>query len=381
MQDTHRPLAHRLLKFAWKRLPALAVVAMIGLILVMTGAVRQKAERVALEQATAAKAAAPRVGVVTLTLEPRTVRDRITLPAEIEAWESLDVKAEVSGTVQEVLAPEGTHVEAGQTIVRMDSSDYANSLASARAAHDLASKQLERTRNLFKQEIAPRSELDRAEAALDQARAALDMAELNMARTEVRSPIAGVVDRLDARLGRYVAAKDPVARVLQMDRVKAVVGIPESDVEAVRTVLEVALTIEALGGETVFARKHFMARSPGNLARLYRLELEVPNPRGRILPGMFARAAIIKSVAPGSVSVPLYAVVTRGAGKHFVFVVDGDVARRREVSTGILEGWSIQITSGLAPGDRVIVVGQRSVADGQAVDVIENVSDPASLLR
>jgi multidrug efflux pump subunit AcrA (membrane-fusion protein) len=89
------------------------VVGLVGLIILMAGAVRQKAGRVALDQATATRAAAPSVGVVTLTLEPRTVRDRITLPAEIEAWESLDVKAEVSGTVQEVLAPEGTRVEAG----------------------------------------------------------------------------------------------------------------------------------------------------------------------------------------------------------------------------------------------------------------------------
>ena len=95
---------------------------------------------------------------------------------------------------------------------------------------------------------------------------------------------------------------------------------------------------------------------------------------------MFARVNIVKKEVKDSMSVPLYSVITRGNGQ-FVFIEKGGKAHARMVETGILEGWRIQVTKGLARGDHVIVVGHRSVDEGQEVNVVRTVSDPEGLFK
>ena len=126
---------------------------------------------------------------------------------------------------------------------------------------------------------------------------------------------------------------------------------PESDVPTVRNIETVELTVQALGNLKINGKKHVLAASPENVARLYKLELAVANPDGMLLPGMFVRADIVRKVATDSLSVPLYTVITRNQ-EQFVYVEKDGLAERRPVQLGILEDWKVQIVKGLAPGDR-----------------------------
>jgi membrane fusion protein (multidrug efflux system) len=89
---------------------------------------------------------------------------------------------------------------------------------------------------------------------------------------------------------------------------------------------------------------------------------------------------IVKQKVDDGLAVPLYAVVTRN-DKHHVYVVNDEMAHTREVALGFQEGWRIEVKSGLKAGERVIVVGQRSVNDGQRVKVVRSVDDPTELTR
>ncbi|PLX53028.1 MAG: hypothetical protein C0612_00100 [Desulfobulbaceae bacterium] len=171
-----------------------------------------------------------------------------------------------------------------------------------------------------------------------------------------------------------------MATVLDIDRVKVIVGIPETDVDAVRKIDRFEVMIEALHEKKISGSKNFLAVAPESQAQVYRLELEVGNKSGEILPGMFARVEIIKNEFPEALTIPLYAVISRD-NKHFVFLEEGNVAKLQEVSLGILDGWQIQITEGLAPGQRVIVVGQRSVDADQKLNVVKKVTHPAEITR
>lgn len=157
-------------------------------------------------------------------------------------------------------------------------------------------------------------------------------------------------------------------------------GVPESDVAAIFDLEEADVIIEALGKRRVKGKKVFLSRQPRSLARLFDLELRVPNPDGRILPGMFARVELVKQVFEQALAVPLYAVITQG-DERFVFVEEGGRAERRSVRLGVLVGWEVQISSGLKPGEKVIVVGHRLVDDGQPVEVIKSVSNPSEILK
>jgi len=283
-----------LLRRLWGALPALSVVLLVVVVVGLLGRIGAEKERLQKEKLAEMKGERPPVNVVLLAASPGPIRDRLTLPAVVEAWVELPVLAEVEGKVVSLPVREGAFVSKGDIIARIDNRDYENALASLRASTELAEKTLERMKNLFAEEIVPRSRLDEAQASADTLRAELMNAELRLERTDIKAPISGTVNRLDAEDGLFLKLHDPVAVILETGRVKVTVGIPESDVDAVRNIETFELVVDALGGKRFTGRKHFLASAPESLAHLYRLEIEVKNPRGELLPGMFATVEIIK---------------------------------------------------------------------------------------
>ena len=263
---------------------------------------------------------------------------------------------------------------------RLDDRDYRTRLARIQANYRLAKADYERFGTLVKKKVTPVSELDRVEAQLKDLTSQLSEAKLALERTTITSPISGRVNEIKAKVGELLAVGQPVAQVLQFDQVKVTVGVPESDVATVFDLQEADVVIDALDGLRVKGKKIFLSRQPRSLARLYDLELIIPNTDGRILPGMFARVELVKDVFEQSLAVPLYAIITQG-DERFVFVERDGRAEKRKVELGVLVGWEVQVTAGLKPGERVIVVGHRFLDDGQPVKVIKNVSHPSEILE
>jgi len=361
-------------------LPLLVLLILIVLALGLGSRVNNEKSRLLEEKSDAVVQERPPVNVVVQEMAPALLRDRLNLPGMVEPWESLNILAEVRGMVEEVLVEEGDHVKQGDLIARLDTSDYENTINSTRASYNLALTNLKRFSGLHEQEIIAQAEYDSIKAEVASLEAHLAIAEMQLKRCYIRSSISGIVNVLPAQNGLYLAVGDPVATVLDIDRVKVIVGIPETDVDAVRKIDRFEVIIEALNKKKISGSKNFLAVAPESQAQVYRLELEVGNKSGEILPGMFARVEIIKNEFPEALTIPLYAVISRD-NKHFVFLEEGNVAKLQEVSLGILDGWQIQITEGLAPGQRVIVVGQRSVDADQKLNVVKKVTHPAEITR
>ena len=361
-------------------LPLLLLLVLILFVIGLGAGVRNEKNRLQEEKSNAVIQERPPVNVVVQEMVPVLLRDRLNLPGIVEPWESLNILAEVRGKVAEVLVEEGDHVEQGDLIARLDPSDYENTRNSTRAAYTLALTNLKRLSDLHNQAIIAQSEYDAVKAEVESLEADLAIAELQLKRCYIRSSISGIVNELPAKKGLYLAVGDPVAKVLDIERVKITIGIPETDVDAVRRIDRFEVIIEALDNKKITAAKYFLAVAPSSQAQVYRLELEVANKSGDILPGMFARVEIIKQEFSEALAIPLYAVISRD-NKHLVFLEQDNVAKLQEVELGILDGWQIQITEGLAPGQRVIVVGQRSVDTDQKVNVVKKVTNPAEIIR
>jgi len=370
----------RILRFLWGIIPWLMVLLIVVFIVIMAGRIREKSARIEEAKKAAIKKEVEPVQVITLTLKPQRLVDKIDLPAEVEPYENLWVKTEVAGQVVKVLVKEGQTVKKGQVLLKLDDRDYRARLAQIEANHKLAKVKYDRTAALVKKGVAAATELDEIEARRKDLAARRKEARLALSRTRITSPISGRLNEIKAEKGDYVAVGDPVAQVLQFDYVKVTVGVPESDVAAIFDLEEAEVVIEALDKLRVKGEKVFLSRQPRTLARLYNLELRVPNPDGRILPGMFARVELVKHVFDDALAIPLYAVISQ-SDDHFVYIEKEGRAERRSVKLGTLVGWEVQVTSGLAPGDRVIVVGHRFLDHGQMVKVIQNVSDTREIMK
>lgn len=369
----------KILRFLWGIFPWLIVGLILGLIVILGGRIIEEQGRLAEAKKAAMKKEVPAVRVITLTLKPERLEDKISLPAEIEPLEDLWVKAEVRGQVVSIPAKEGLLVKKGQLLVRLDDRDYRSRLARIEANYRLARQDSERMAVLVKENIAAESKLEEIEARLEDLSAQRSEAQLALDRTSITAPISGRLNEIKAKKGDLLDVNQKVAQILQFKKVKVMVGVPESDVAAVFDLNEAEVMIEALGNRKVKGRKIFLSRQPRTLARLYDLELIVPNPDGRILPGMFAQVELIKKVFDQALAVPLYAVITQG-DERFVYVEKDGQAEKRSIKLGVLVGWQVHVEAGLNPGERVIVVGHRFLDAGQAVKVIKNVSHPSEIL-
>jgi membrane fusion protein (multidrug efflux system) len=160
---------------------------------------------------------------------------------------------------------------------------------------------------------------------------------------------------------------------------KGVIGVPESDVTAIRELKNVDLTVQALNDRIITGKKHFLSPSPESAARLYNLELEIDNSGGEVLAGMFVRADIVKKQIDETLAVPFYSVISRN-DEQYVFIEEEGVAKKRKVSLGIMEKWMVQITAGLNPGDSLLIEGHRDVEDNQNVKIIKTLTNPPELI-
>lgn len=384
MKNNHRspsehPKRSGLLFFIWNNVPRLALIIFVVVIFFLFGTIGEKKAKLEAAKKEEHVEQKKLVNAILLQLQPRTIYDVINLPGTIEPWSKLQLLAKVKGAIVEVLVEEGDSVQAGDVLARIEDDDYRIALDAARAAYTLAKSEFTRNQAMLKKRVIPSASLEISETALLKAKTDLEKAELELSRCIITAPIACVVKRIDAKVGAFLSVGDPLAQLLQLDQVKGVVGIPESDVAAVRKVKQVDITISALKNKHFTAKAHYFTPAPETTAYLYRFELALDNPEHQILPGMFLRANIIKEQVDNAIMVPLYAIISR-SDKQFVYVVDGEKVRRQPVELGIIEGWQIQVTKGLAAGDAIVIEGHRDVEDGQQVHIVKVITDPAERL-
>ncbi len=372
-------LIQRVLQKIPARLPLLFLLALIAVIVTLSGTIKAEKTRLLAEKKEAITKDRPPANVVLLKVSPATMLDRINLPGIIEPWEKLKVMSKLHGTVVDVMVKEGDKVEQGQVIAHLDPADFRIARDSAKASFELATADQQRLATLFNQGIISQSEIEKRDAQVKTSKAVLENAELMLSRCAITAPIHGVIRRMDAKEGLLLNISDPVAEILQIDKVKAVIGIPESDVALARDITEVSITVQALNNKKVVGQTHYLASSPENGARLYRLELAIDNADNTILPGMFFRAEIIKKIYKDTIAVPLYTVIKR-QDQQFVFVEENGIATQLPVKLGIIEDWQVQIISGLSLGSRVVIEGHRDIDQGHKLNIVKVINDPREAL-
>jgi membrane fusion protein (multidrug efflux system) len=370
----------RLLRMVWGIIPWLMVALLVGMIFVINDLIKEKSDELEKTKQAAGAKKISAVKVITLTLVPRKLEDKINLPGYIEPNENLWIKAEVPGQVVRVLVKEGAIAKKGQILVELDQRDYMSRLSRIEANYQLAKLEYDRISTLDKKKITAANRLDEIEARLKDVTAQRDEARLALSRTRITAPIGGVINDIQAKLGSFIGVGDPVVQLLQTSSVKVAVGIPESDVTSFFDLEEAPVVITALDQRQVTGKKVFLSRQPRTLARLFDLELSMPNPDGHILPGMFARVELVKKVYPNALIIPLYAVISQG-DERFVYIEEYGLAKKRTVELGILVGWQVQVVSGLKAADKVIVVGHRFLNEDQSLEVIKNVTDAQEIIK
>ncbi|MBF0101352.1 MAG: efflux RND transporter periplasmic adaptor subunit [Desulfobacterales bacterium] len=378
--ENHPSTIGRGIIWIWRLLPSVLVISMITVIIVLSGKIKSKAELIKTEKESQISKEVQVINVETLKLYPVKLKDTITFPGIVQAWVALDLLSEVNGTVVEKRVIEGRPVQKNEMLVQIDARDYENAYNSAKAAYDAANASLLRIQQLYKDQFSTRSQLDEILAQVENYRAQMDTAKLNVERCRVKAPIDGIVNHMFVEEGQLVNMSTKLMEILQIDKIKVKVGIPESDVDDVRRLDTFQVTIDALSQKVFTGKKYFLSKTADTMARLYDLVLVIDNSDHLILPDMFARVEIVKKQIPDAIAVPIYSVISIDQ-RHIVYVEKDKKASLVPVSLGIQEkGW-IQIKQGLNSGDHLIMTGNRFLAQDQPVNVIRSESQEKFVIQ
>lgn len=266
---------------------------------------------------------------------------------------------------------EGASVRRGQLLAQLKQSDFLAASNSAAAQAELDLTQFQRTAKLLQDGAASQQEYDRALAAKRASEAALELRRQEWMDSQIVAPFTGTILKREVNAGETVGAGQPVLTMADLSVVEVDVGVPERLVGRLAVGREVALTISALGNEAFRGDVREVGVAAREGSRLFRVVVTVPNPDGRIRPGMAASVMLGEEAVPRSgVLVRLSALVGRGDRQLAVFVVTNGVARERLVQTGDIVESSIQVTRALQPGEWVVVAGASQLYDGAPVEVV-----------
>lgn len=314
------------------------------------------------------------INVEVETLGPQSFTSEIPLTGVVEANQDVMIAAEESGVIREIIVDKGRAVQEGDAIFRIDDRILRSQVDEARARANLAQETWERRKRLW-EEDGVGTELAYLEArySAEQAAASLAVLEERLERTIVRSPITGVLDSRLVEVGSMVATGTTVGRVVGMNPVKILAGVPERFAPDVRVGTEARIEFDVLPGETFNSRIQFVGVRVDPQNRTFPIEMLLGNPVRAIKPEMVAEIALITATLEDVIVVPEESLVRVEEG-FVAFVVvsgaDGDVAEARAVRLGPSRSDRVVIESGLEPGDRLITAGQTQVATGDRVRVV-----------
>jgi membrane fusion protein (multidrug efflux system) len=323
-----------------------------------------------------------------------TVPVGVTLSGRTVAFETSEVRPQVTGVIRRRLFTEGALVQAGQPLFEIDPSLYraavnqaqAN-LSSARASAEAASVKADRYRPLADMEaIAKQDYTDAlsqarvAKAAIAQNAATLDTAKINLRFTSVPAPITGRIGRSLATVGALASASqtDPLAVIQRMDPIYVDMQQSANELTSLRRQLasggvlpgstDVRLQLDGGSAYPLTGTVQFSEVTVDEATGTVTLRARFPNPNGVLLPGMFVTAMFDQASDPNAILIPQNAVQRDFDGTAYVMLAGADnKAVRRKVSAERTYGANAVVTSGIKKGDKVIVQGLNGLRQGAAI--------------
>lgn len=312
----------------------------------------------------------PNVKVQVVT--PALLEDKFTLTGTIDGWENVTISAEVAGKIEWKGIETGDAVKKGQELFRIDTEAMQVRYEQAKAQALLAAQEFDRIQNLTNKGVSAKRDQDSVVANRDVAEADLRAVEIQLKKSIARAPMDGVVAHVFSEQDEFTDTGKPLVRIVQLQKVKVRVGIPERDISHFKVGDVVRVELDAIPDRMFDGKIHLIAPAADLVTHTFETEIVIDNPDGCLKPGMIARAHLVRKQYPDAIAVPIFATALID-DKRFAFVEKDGKAELRQVEVGVLSGSNVHITSGLQPGDHIIVVGQRDARPGEAVNVTETI--------
>ncbi|MFO1091014.1 MAG: efflux RND transporter periplasmic adaptor subunit [Hyphomicrobiales bacterium] len=310
--------------------------------------------------------AGQRAVVETAPARVKDLTEKLEAVGTSRAKSSVDIVPLATGRIVELTFESGEKVSNGEILVRLDDDIQRADAMEAEAKKMQADLALSRAQTLGKDNISTRATIEQLQAAAAAAQAELDRARRRLADRVIRAPFAGITGLKQVDVGAQVDDKTVITRLDDVSEVELEFSLPEGTFGEIRKGQEITATAAAFPGRTFTGRITAIDNRIDPVARAFKVRALLPNPDLVLPAGMFMLISVVLDQKPGVV-VPEEAVVVTGE-QATVFVVKDGKAKQQAVKLGLREPGLVEIVSGVADGDEVVVRGVQRLRDGMAVE-------------
>lgn len=313
--------------------------------------------------------------VQTLPVQRRDLARTLTLPGNVSPWIQATLYAKMPGYLKWVGADKGDVVRKGQLLAVLDAPEVEQQFQQADADYQIKRVTFERLRNVWRgnPDVIAKQDVDLAEAAAKAAKHLRDSRRSMLEYTKVFAPFDGTITARFADPGAFIPAATgsatqsiPFFTVMDLDTVRIYVSVPQETALWANQGVPAVLTARELPGQEFRGAITRTTTVLDPSTRTLLVEIDLPNPNHRMRPGMFVTATLILEEHPRALALPPAALISDKTGKS-VFVVEGGMAKRVTVKTGLDDGAWVEVIEGLQEHMEVVVVGKSGLTDGQAV--------------
>jgi len=232
----------------------------------------------------------------------------------------------------------------------------------AKSQYESAKEQLRLT-----EERLPKN-IEALRAQVAQAQAQVELIKTNIKNSVIKAPISGLVSSKQINPGEMCQAGAALGSIVNIDKVKVVIDVPEEDINKIKEGQETTVNIDALGDEGKIKGKISIISPASGSSRLFKVKIEMENKDHTLKPGMFASVNVVRGIKENVITVPKDAVMIKKHG-NVVYVVKEGIAEERLVKIGVTNGDRVEITEGLNEGETVVISGQNMLMEGSTVKI------------
>lgn len=328
------------------------------------------------EPPTAASGAAPSAIVISTRdvyiVPAAPVASGVRVTGSLNAANEVEIKSQFSGQLDRVTVKEGDRVAAGQVLAVFDATAARAQLAAARAALAGAQRDYGAASMLHKAGAVSEQDAMRARVAREAAEAQVVQAQESVRNATVTAPISGTITSQQAERGEVVQPGMAMMSIANTAELELQGAVPADQIGGVRLGQPVTITLDAYPGRVIQGRVARIEAVADPQTRQVNVYIRVPNPGADLVGGLFATGTIVTNVVPQQrgIAVPATAIRRDGAAA-FVYVIAGDRIAMRPVVTGATDAdaGTVTITSGLAPGERILASPSEDVRPGTPVRI------------
>lgn len=299
-----------------------------------------------------------------LVLKDTTLRESIQITGTIQAEESVDLRAEMSGKITKVLFKEGTNVKQGEVLIKINDEELRAQYNRANARLKLAEEQEYRQKMLLKKEAISQQEYDVVFTELQSMRAEAELLKAQLSKTEIKSPFNGRIGLRMASVGDYISPSTNIAKLVKDDKVKITFSIPEKYASSMKPNAEIIFSTDG-NSKKYKANVYALEPSIDENTRTLSIRALADND-GTLVPGSFCKVELEMSEIKNAILVPNESLIPILKGKK-VFISKNNKAAEVIVKTGVRSDRYVQITEGLKAGDTLITSGIMSIKDGSSL--------------